>query len=43
MEEMSVAELRERLEFNKREREQDIDCKRETNLKKKEDEAKLLI
>lgn len=40
MEEMSVAELRERLEFNKREREQDNDFKRETNLKKKEDEAK---
>ena len=40
MEEMSIAELRERLEFNKRERVQDIDNKRETNLKKKEDEAK---
>lgn len=43
MEEMSIAELRERLEFNKREREQDIDYKRETNLKKKEEEAKLLM
>lgn len=43
MEEMSIAELRERLEFNKRERMQDIDYKRETNMKKKEDEAKQLI
>lgn len=40
MEEMSIAELRERLEFNKRERMQDIDYKRETNMKKKENEAK---
>jgi hypothetical protein len=39
MEEMSIAELRERLEFNKRERMQDIDFKREKNLKRKEVEA----
>ncbi len=32
MEEMSIAELRERLEFNKREREQDVNFKREKNL-----------
>jgi hypothetical protein len=43
MEEMSIAELRERLEFNKRERMQDCDFKRETNLKKKEEEAQRLI
>ena len=43
MEEMSIAELRERLEFNKRERQQDVDLKREINLKKKEEEAKLLM
>ena len=43
MEEMSIAELRERLEFNKREREQDIDFKREGNLKKKEQEANKLM
>jgi len=43
MEEMSIAELRERLEFNKREMEQDIDFKREANLRKKEDEAATLM
>jgi len=43
MEEMSIAELRERLEFNKRERQQDVDFKREINLKKKEEEAKRLM
>ena len=36
MEEMSVAELRERLEWNKREREQEVAFKRETNLTRKE-------
>ena len=36
MEEMSIAELRERLEFNKRKVEQEIDFKREQNLTKKE-------
>ena len=43
MEEMSVAELRERLEFNKRQREQEIEFKRETNLTRKEQEAAKLI
>lgn len=43
MEEMSIAELRERLEFNKRERDQDVNFKREKNLAKKETEAKTLI
>lgn len=43
MEEMSVAELRERLEFNKREREQEVNFKRETNLTRKEQEAQTLI
>ena len=43
MEEMSVAELRERLEFNKRQREQDLQFKRETNLTRKEQEAQKLI
>lgn len=39
MEEMSIAELRERLEHNKREQEQAINFKRETNLTRKEEEA----
>ena len=43
MEEMSVAELRERLEFNKRQREQEVAFKRETNLTRKEQEAQQLI
>ena len=43
MEEMSVAELRERLEFNKREREQELQFKRETNLTRKEQEAAKLM
>ena len=43
MEEMSVAELRERLEWNKREREQEVAFKRETNLTRKEQEAQKLI
>jgi hypothetical protein len=36
MEEMSIAELRERLEFNKRQQEQELEFKRESNLTKKE-------
>jgi len=32
LEEMSIAELRERLEFNKRKLEQDIEQKRQNNL-----------
>lgn len=43
MEEMSVAELRERLEFQRREREQEVDFKREQNLLKKEKEANKLL
>jgi hypothetical protein len=41
--ECSVAELRERLELNKRKLEQEIDFKREQNLAKKEREAETLI
>ena len=40
LDEMSVAELRERLEFNKMLREQEITAKREDNLIKKEVEVK---
>lgn len=36
MEEMSIAELRERLEFNKRSEMQEVEFKRETNLTRKE-------
>ena len=36
MEEMSIAELRERLEFNKRQRDQEVEFKRETNMTRKE-------
>lgn len=43
MEEMSIAELRERLEHNKREQEQAINFKRETNLTRKEEEAQRLM
>lgn len=39
LEEMSIAELRERLEFNKRQQEQDIAHKREVNLRDKEEKA----
>jgi hypothetical protein len=39
MVEMSVAELRERLELNRRKLDQELDFKRETNLAKKEREA----
>lgn len=41
--EMSVAELRERLEMNKLKLAQEIDFKRDTNLAKKEREALTLI
>lgn len=41
--ECSVAELRERLELNKRKLQQEIDLKREQNLAKKEREAVTLI
>lgn len=37
--EMSVAELRERLELNKQKQQQEIEFKRDTNLAKKEREA----
>lgn len=43
LEEMSLAELRERLEFNKRKVEQDIAYKREENLNFKEEQAKMLM
>jgi len=43
MVEMSVAELRERLELNRRKLEQETDFKRETNLAKKERDAQNLI
>ena len=43
MEEMSIAELRERLEFNKRKQEQEVEFKRETNLTRKEQEAARLM
>ena len=43
MEEMSVAELRERLEFNKRKLEQEVEFKRETNMTRKEQEAAKLM
>jgi hypothetical protein len=43
MEEMSIAELRERLEFNKRKIELETNQKRDENLKAKEDQAKKLM
>ncbi len=43
MEEMSIAELRERLEFQKRQQEQEVEFKRESNLTKKEQEAQQLM
>lgn len=43
LDEMSIAELRERLEFNKMLREQEITQKREENLKQKEDVVKKLM
>ena len=41
--ECSVAELRERLELNKRKLQQEIDLKREQNLAQKEKDALVLI
>ena len=41
--EMSVAELRERLELNKAKLQQEIEFKRDTNLARKEREALKLI
>ena len=43
MEEMSIAELRERLEFQKRQQEQETEFKREANLTRKEQEAQRLM
>lgn len=43
LEEMSIAELRERMEFNKRKDEQDTNYKREENLKAKEESANKLM
>ena len=43
MEEMSIAELRERLEFNKRQQFQEVEFKRESNMTKKEQEAAKLM
>ena len=40
---MSIAELRERLEYNKRKIQQDVDFKREQNMTKKEMEAQKLM
>ena len=43
LEEMSIAELRERIEFNKRKLEQDTENKRQANLAKKDAEAEELL
>ena len=43
LDEMSIAELRERLEFNKMLREQEVSSKREDNLKAKEEGVKKLM
>ena len=43
LEEMSIAELRERIEFNKRKLEQDTESKRQANLAKKDAEAEDLL
>ena len=43
LDEMSIAELRERLEYNKMLREQEITAKREDNLKAKEDGVKKIL
>jgi hypothetical protein len=43
LDEMSIAELRERLEYNKMLREQEIVAKREDNLQRKEEEVKKLM
>jgi hypothetical protein len=43
LDEMSIAELRERLEYNKMLREQEVTAKREDNLKAKEDGVKKIM
>lgn len=43
LEEMSIAELRERIELNKRQLEQETEAKRQANLEKKDKEAEALI
>ena len=43
LEEMSIAELRERIEFQKREIEQDTERKRQLNLQRKDQEAQELL
>lgn len=43
LEEMSIAELRERIEHNKRKLEQETEAKRQANLAKKDEEAEKLI
>jgi len=43
LEEMSIAELRERIEFNKRQQEQDVEKKRQENLAAKDKEAEELL
>jgi hypothetical protein len=43
LDEMSIAELRERLEFNKRQHEQDLELKRQQNLDRKDKEAEDLL
>lgn len=43
LEEMSIAELRERLEFNRRQQEQDTELKRQKNLERKDKEAEDLM
>lgn len=43
LEEMSIAELRERIEFNKRQIEQDTEKKRQDNLARKDKEASELL
>jgi len=40
---MSIAELRERIELNKRQLEQDTEAKRQANLEKKDKEAEALL
>ena len=43
LEEMSIAELRERIELNKRQVEQETEAKRQANLEKKDKEAEALL
>jgi hypothetical protein len=40
---MSIAELRERIELNKRQVEQETEAKRQANLEKKDKEAEALL